>query len=89
MYVCMYVCVCYAHFFFLFSSISCHHQVMCEVCAGGTHEEVMLLCDKCGRGYHIFCLTPPLAEVPQGDWQCHKCQPGQGVYGFQDGKEVC
>eukprot|EP00298_Acanthocystis_sp_HF-20_P029427 c8307_g1_i1.p1 GENE.c8307_g1_i1~~c8307_g1_i1.p1 ORF type:complete len:135 (+),score=36.03 c8307_g1_i1:103-507(+) len=35
-------------------------QVVCEVCEGGFHEEVLLLCDKCGKGYHIYCLTPSL-----------------------------
>ena len=33
----------------------------------------MLLCDGCDDSYHTFCLLPPLAEIPQGDWRCPKC----------------
>jgi uncharacterized Zn finger protein (UPF0148 family) len=27
-----------------------------------------------GRGYHTFCLTPPLWEVPDGRWVCPNCE---------------
>ena len=33
----------------------------------------MLLCDGCDDSYHTFCLMPPLAEIPKGDWRCPKC----------------
>lgn len=37
------------------------------------------MCEKCDRGYHTFCLNPPLSFVPHGDWfcpqhvECHSC----------------
>ena len=34
----------------------------------------MLLCDGCDKGTHMYCLTPPLREVPQGDWFCPDCE---------------
>ena len=39
----------------------------------GDAEEQMLLCDGCDDSYHTFCLMPPLAEIPKGDWRCPKC----------------
>eukprot|EP00959_Pyramimonas_sp_CCMP1952_P432318 9053227-Pyramimonas_sp.AAC.1 len=33
----------------------------------------MLLCDKCDLGWHMFCLDPPLGEIPEGDWFCPRC----------------
>jgi hypothetical protein len=33
----------------------------------------MLLCDGCNLGFHTFCLTPPLDEVPDGLWLCPTC----------------
>jgi len=33
----------------------------------------MLLCDTCDRGYHTYCLRPPLSSVPVGDWFCPPC----------------
>ncbi|XP_072238498.1 lysine (K)-specific demethylase 5Ba isoform X2 [Leuresthes tenuis] len=46
---------------------------MCLVCGSGSAEERLLLCDGCDDSYHIFCLIPPLHEVPKGDWRCPKC----------------
>ena len=34
----------------------------------------MLLCDGCDRGFHIFCLDPPLDAVPEDTiWLCQQC----------------
>ncbi|XP_061583454.1 lysine (K)-specific demethylase 5Ba [Cololabis saira] len=46
---------------------------MCLVCGSGSSEDRLLLCDGCDDSYHIFCLIPPLPEVPKGDWRCPKC----------------
>ena len=42
----------------------------CEVCHRIDNPFSMLLCDGCNLGYHMECLTPPLAEVPLGEWYC-------------------
>lgn len=39
------------------------------------NEDEMLLCDGCDRGFHMSCLTPPLKNVPVGDWYCKDCKP--------------
>ena len=48
-------------------------KYMCQNCSKGDAEEQMLLCDGCDDSYHTFCLMPPLAEIPKGDWRCPKC----------------
>jgi histone demethylase JARID1 len=47
--------------------------LLCEICAAGHHEDKIILCDRCDKGYHLFCLSPPLDEVPEGDWLCPQC----------------
>ena len=46
---------------------TCHH------CKKGDKPEKMLLCDTCDRGWHLYCLNPPLKAIPSGDWSCPKC----------------
>uniref|UniRef100_A0A3B5MKB5 [histone H3]-trimethyl-L-lysine(4) demethylase n=1 Tax=Xiphophorus couchianus TaxID=32473 RepID=A0A3B5MKB5_9TELE len=48
-------------------------QYMCLICGSGSAEDRLLLCDGCDDSYHIFCLIPPLHDVPKGDWRCPKC----------------
>lgn len=48
-------------------------KYMCQNCGKGDAEEQMLLCDGCDDSYHTFCLMPPLAEIPKGEWRCPKC----------------
>eukprot|EP00667_Euglena_gracilis_P011793 EG_transcript_12055 len=45
----------------------------CEVCGGGHQPDELLLCDRCDRGYHIFCLVPALSRIPEGSWYCPRC----------------
>jgi len=43
----------------------------CKVCDDG--GEMLLLCDRCNYAYHMRCLKPPLATVPEGEWFCPEC----------------
>jgi PHD zinc finger-containing protein len=45
----------------------------CHVCGDHKQGAKMLLCDGCNLGFHTFCLTPPLDEVPDGMWLCPTC----------------
>ena len=38
----------------------------CKKCGNSEKQELLLLCDKCDNGWHTFCLTPALTEVPEG-----------------------
>eukprot|EP00976_Prorocentrum_cordatum_P102312 1192991-Prorocentrum_minimum.AAC.2 len=44
-----------------------------QACALTTRAESMLLCDGCDLGYHMNCVNPPLAAIPEGDWFCPGC----------------
>ena len=41
---------------------------------------------SCCRGYHYFCLSPPLSDVPAGDWVCPLCV-AEEAHAFREGKE--
>ncbi len=36
---------------------------LCESKSGAAH---MLVCDKCSRGWHMVCMTPPMDVIPAG-----------------------
>ena len=48
-------------------------DLACEVCNMPDRHSSMLLCDGCGTGWHLACLTPPLKKVPKGNWICPMC----------------
>uniref|UniRef100_A0A803SQ64 [histone H3]-trimethyl-L-lysine(4) demethylase n=1 Tax=Anolis carolinensis TaxID=28377 RepID=A0A803SQ64_ANOCA len=64
------LCVINLTFFFSFFQIESY---VCRICARGDEDDKLLLCDGCDDNYHIFCLLPPLPEIPKGVWRCPKC----------------
>ncbi|KAI5705479.1 hypothetical protein M8J76_005240 [Diaphorina citri] len=66
-------------------------KYVCHNCGRGDSEASMLLCDGCDDSFHTFCLTPPLADIPKGDWRCPKCvafevaQPTE-AFGFEQAR---
>lgn len=55
------------------SSSTLIDDVFCQECGSGHSPAKLLLCDKCDRGYHLFCLRPILTSVPKGSWFCGSC----------------
>jgi hypothetical protein len=51
----------------------CLDCTVCEGCGKATDEGRLLLCDDCDISYHIYCLNPPLDQVPKGNWKCKWC----------------
>uniref|UniRef100_A0A3B5B5X9 [histone H3]-trimethyl-L-lysine(4) demethylase n=1 Tax=Stegastes partitus TaxID=144197 RepID=A0A3B5B5X9_9TELE len=51
----------------------CVDSFVCRMCGRGDDDEKLLLCDGCDDNYHTFCLLPPLADPPKGNWRCPKC----------------
>lgn len=46
----------------------CMECKACVVCGQPHHEEEMMFCDVCDRGYHTFCVG--LGAIPSGkDWK--------------------
>ncbi|KAK3234995.1 hypothetical protein CYMTET_54778 [Cymbomonas tetramitiformis] len=38
------------------------------------NDSKMLLCDRCNKGYHLWCLQPKLKKVPDGEWHGPCCE---------------
>jgi hypothetical protein len=49
-------------------------NIVCRVCGGGESDDQIILCDGCNNGFHLYCFTPPLKEVPEGRWFCEECE---------------
>ncbi|PAV77657.1 hypothetical protein WR25_15642 [Diploscapter pachys] len=47
----------------------------CEICETGSDEHQILLCDGCDKGFHTYCLDPPIETIPRGRWYCPDCEP--------------
>jgi hypothetical protein len=45
---------------------ACSNCKLCETCKKPTHDDKLLFCDVCDRATHMFCLDPPLDELPEG-----------------------
>ncbi|GER34291.1 PHD finger family protein [Striga asiatica] len=59
-----------------------YSDACCVKCGSGQHPAELLLCDKCDRGFHLFCLRPPLSAVPKGRWFCPSCSSHQNFANF-------
>ncbi|CAB4068329.1 DPF2 [Lepeophtheirus salmonis] len=45
----------------------------CTLCGTSENDDQLLFCDDCDRGYHMYCLVPPIKEPPEGFWSCKLC----------------
>jgi hypothetical protein len=45
----------------------------CMLCGSKGGAAHMLVCDRCYRGWHMACMTPPMDVVPVGRWVCPRC----------------
>ena len=57
----------------------------CVNCNKGDDDKNILICDGCYKGFHTYCLDPPLRSIPDFDWHCPKCLVGTGEFGFEEG----
>uniref|UniRef100_F7C8W1 PHD finger protein 10 n=1 Tax=Xenopus tropicalis TaxID=8364 RepID=F7C8W1_XENTR len=68
----------------------CMECKTCIICGQPHHEEEMMFCDTCDRGYHTFCVG--LGALPSGRWICDCCQnvpstPKKGARKVKNSKE--
>lgn len=45
----------------------------CSICGTSENDERLLFCDSCDAGFHMYCLSPPLENPPEGSWDCKSC----------------
>lgn len=45
----------------------------CTICGTSDNDDALLFCDDCDRGFHLYCLRPPLKAAPEGNWSCQLC----------------
>jgi hypothetical protein len=44
------------------------HTCSCHKYGEKQEPNMQLLCDECNMAYHIYCLNPPLDEVPEEEY---------------------
>jgi len=50
---------------------------------------LLIICDGCNSNFHMECTTPPLSEVPKGNWFCDSCRySGRTVPSIYNGKKT-
>eukprot|EP00548_Thalassiothrix_antarctica_P000737 CAMPEP_0194144002 /NCGR_PEP_ID=MMETSP0152-20130528/13100_1 /TAXON_ID=1049557 /ORGANISM="Thalassiothrix antarctica, Strain L6-D1" /LENGTH=904 /DNA_ID=CAMNT_0038843665 /DNA_START=165 /DNA_END=2879 /DNA_ORIENTATION=+ len=52
-----------------------HDNDWCAICDDGGD---LICCDSCMQWFHPNCLTPPLKELPEGEWFCPSCDKRVG-----------
>ncbi|PWN52977.1 hypothetical protein IE53DRAFT_366747 [Violaceomyces palustris] len=52
----------------------CMECKTCEVCCDKGIDDQIMFCDRCDRGWHLYCLDPPLSKPPRGKWICPTCR---------------
>lgn len=52
---------------------------ICKICGIDKDDDSVLLCDACDAEYHRYCLNPPLAKIPEGNWYCPSCLTGKAA----------
>ena len=45
----------------------------CDFCGTSENDDQLLFCDDCDRGYHMYCLVPPIKEPPEGKFVLTPC----------------
>ncbi|ETW09373.1 hypothetical protein, variant 1 [Aphanomyces invadans] len=65
---------------------------ICQFCLRGDCVDRMVHCSGCNGGFHGFCLTRPVEDLPRGDWFCEICIAEQlsekpTKFGFEMGAE--
>nr|CCA22651.1 chromodomainhelicaseDNAbinding protein putative [Albugo laibachii Nc14] len=46
----------------------------CFICHSREDSDKLLLCDRCDGEIHMFCSSPVIAKLPQGEWICSFCR---------------
>ncbi|KAG0311309.1 hypothetical protein BGZ97_011943, partial [Linnemannia gamsii] len=52
----------------------CGNCKTCQKCESTDNENKMMMCENCDKGWHCYCLDPPLESVPTGAFYCDGCK---------------
>ncbi|KAH7045400.1 hypothetical protein BKA57DRAFT_411555 [Linnemannia elongata] len=52
----------------------CGNCKTCQKCESTDNENKMMMCENCDKGWHCYCLDPPLDAVPTGAFYCDGCK---------------
>ncbi|KAI0979377.1 hypothetical protein GJ496_005777 [Pomphorhynchus laevis] len=55
----------------------CMNCKACSKCNQLSDEDMIMFCDRCDRGYHVYCVG--LIEIPKGSWICDPCTQETGL----------
>jgi hypothetical protein len=50
-----------------------YYFMVCDVCGNNDPVHTLLLCERCGQGRHLECLSPVLDPEPLDGWICRDC----------------
>ncbi|CAM9486515.1 unnamed protein product, partial [Sphacelaria rigidula] len=46
----------------------------CALCGRDDNPDSTLICDRCDREIHMYCLEPQLQTIPDGEFLCPRCK---------------
>lgn len=77
---------CMIHYY-SWKNASCNYSKMkqdwkaewCCICDDGGD---LIICDECNLAYHPKCISPPLTQIPKGNWYCPACRGAKKKAGF-------
>ena len=55
-------------------SVAKYLDRICCMCKTTENMDTLLICDKCDKGYHMYCLDLPFGFAPERPWFCFRCQ---------------
>ncbi len=59
----------------IMAEVDASDSYFCQLCSSFDEADKMLLCNDCDKGFHMFCMDPPLKFLPPSDeeWFCAAC----------------
>ena len=58
----------------------------CQICSSLYDEDMMIICDNCNKGFHIYCCCAKVPDtVLQDEWYCQFCRATVDVLAQEDG----